>query len=191
MRPVHNIQQSTQTPTKNRYPNWLPCYCLFFSKQSISATASVFFSKLPGQASSPVSIVMAPKYHRRHRKKIMRCCFHNSSPGRTNIWMNMNDNRFMNGSFFLFVFRCAKDIDTLIDSLPSEDSSPELQIQSLKRLEAENQEAAEHLEAVNYINWKMKWKWVRFWICIILLLNCRSSKEDKSFSRKSRQHWLI
>lgn len=44
--------------------------------------------------------------------------------------------------------RCAKDIDTLIDSLPNEDSSQELQIQSLKTLEQQNQEAAERLEEV-------------------------------------------
>jgi len=50
--------------------------------------------------------------------------------------------------FSQLISRCAKDIDTLIDSLPNEDSSQELQIQSLKRLEVENQQAAEHLEAV-------------------------------------------
>lgn len=47
-----------------------------------------------------------------------------------------------------FVYRCAKDIDTLIESLPNEDNSQELQIQSLKRLEFENQEVAERLEEV-------------------------------------------
>ncbi|XP_037956116.1 mediator of RNA polymerase II transcription subunit 21-like [Teleopsis dalmanni] len=44
------------------------------------------------------------------------------------------------------VFICAKDIETLIDSLPNEDSSTELQYQSLKRLEAEQQTLAEELE---------------------------------------------
>lgn len=44
--------------------------------------------------------------------------------------------------------KCAKDIDTLIESLPNEDSSQELQVQSLRRLEAENQQAAEKLEEV-------------------------------------------
>lgn len=44
--------------------------------------------------------------------------------------------------------KCAKDIDTLIESLPNEDSSQELQVQSLKRLEAENLAAAEKLEEV-------------------------------------------
>lgn len=52
--------------------------------------------------------------------------------------------------FATLISRCAKDIDTLIESLPSEESSTELQVQSLKRLEAENKEAAEHLEEVNY-----------------------------------------
>lgn len=51
-------------------------------------------------------------------------------------------------SLFYFSFRCAKDIDTLIESLPNEDSSQELQAQSLRRLEIENQEAAKRLEEV-------------------------------------------
>lgn len=50
--------------------------------------------------------------------------------------------------FATYISRCAKDIDTLIESLPSEESSTELQVQSLKRLEAENKEAAEKLEEV-------------------------------------------
>ncbi|CAG9559421.1 unnamed protein product [Danaus chrysippus] len=50
--------------------------------------------------------------------------------------------------FATLISRCAKDIDTLIESLPSEESSTELQVQSLKRLEAENKEAAEQLEEV-------------------------------------------
>lgn len=54
---------------------------------------------------------------------------------------------------FHFYFRCAKDIDTLIESLPNEDSSQELQAQSLRRLELENQEAAKRLEEVS-INMK-------------------------------------
>ncbi|XP_056635434.1 mediator of RNA polymerase II transcription subunit 21 isoform X2 [Diorhabda carinulata] len=48
--------------------------------------------------------------------------------------------------FTTLIARCAKDIDTLIESLPSEESSTELQ--SLRILEQENQEAAERLEAV-------------------------------------------
>lgn len=50
--------------------------------------------------------------------------------------------------FSTLISRCAKDIDTLIESLPNEDSGPELQVQSLKRLEVENQDAAERLEEV-------------------------------------------
>uniref|UniRef100_T1DFM0 Mediator of RNA polymerase II transcription subunit 21 n=1 Tax=Psorophora albipes TaxID=869069 RepID=T1DFM0_9DIPT len=50
--------------------------------------------------------------------------------------------------FSTLISRCAKDIDTLIESLPSEESSIELQVQSLKRLEIENQESAEKLEEV-------------------------------------------
>ncbi|CAM6031655.1 unnamed protein product [Sphagnum compactum] len=50
--------------------------------------------------------------------------------------------------FSTLIAQCAKDIDTLIESLPNEDSSQELQVQSLRRLEAENQAAADKLEEV-------------------------------------------
>lgn len=50
--------------------------------------------------------------------------------------------------FTTLIARCSKDIDTLIESLPCEESSTEMQLQSLRMLEAENQEAAERLEAV-------------------------------------------
>ncbi|XP_059620682.1 mediator of RNA polymerase II transcription subunit 21 [Phlebotomus argentipes] len=50
--------------------------------------------------------------------------------------------------FSTLISRCAKDIDTLIESLPNEDCGQELQVQSLKRLEVENQETAERLEEV-------------------------------------------
>lgn len=50
--------------------------------------------------------------------------------------------------FANLIARCAKDIDTLIESLPSEESSQELQVASLSRLEQENQQAGEQLEEV-------------------------------------------
>ncbi|KXJ21532.1 Mediator of RNA polymerase II transcription subunit 21 [Exaiptasia diaphana] len=50
--------------------------------------------------------------------------------------------------FATLIARTAKDIDYLIDSLPSEDCSPELQAASLQKLEAENQEAGRKLEDV-------------------------------------------
>ncbi|XP_017768911.1 PREDICTED: mediator of RNA polymerase II transcription subunit 21 [Nicrophorus vespilloides] len=50
--------------------------------------------------------------------------------------------------FTTLIARCSKDIDTLIESLPSEENSTELQLQSLRTLETENQEAAERLEVV-------------------------------------------
>ncbi|KAL7295234.1 hypothetical protein TKK_0011442 [Trichogramma kaykai] len=50
--------------------------------------------------------------------------------------------------FATLITRCAKDIDTLIDSLPNEESSVELQVASLTKLEQENQEAADQLEEV-------------------------------------------
>ncbi|ESO00708.1 hypothetical protein HELRODRAFT_192580 [Helobdella robusta] len=48
--------------------------------------------------------------------------------------------------FAQLIARTAKDIDILVDSLPNEDSSPELQVASLRRLETENQIAARQLE---------------------------------------------
>ncbi|XP_030747385.1 mediator of RNA polymerase II transcription subunit 21 [Sitophilus oryzae] len=50
--------------------------------------------------------------------------------------------------FTTLIARCAKDIDTLIESLPSEENSTELQLASLQQLEQENQEAADRLDAV-------------------------------------------
>ncbi|XP_044260919.1 mediator of RNA polymerase II transcription subunit 21 [Tribolium madens] len=50
--------------------------------------------------------------------------------------------------FTTLIARCAKDIDTLIESLPSEESSTDVQLQSLRILESENQESAERLEAI-------------------------------------------
>jgi mediator of RNA polymerase II transcription subunit 21 len=50
--------------------------------------------------------------------------------------------------FSQLISRCAKDIDQLIDSLPSEESSTELQLQSFKKLEMDNQEASIQLEEV-------------------------------------------
>lgn len=60
--------------------------------------------------------------------------------------------RSCNLLFCVFDIRCAKDIDTLIESLPNEDNSQELQAQSLRRLELENQEAAKRLEEVRILN---------------------------------------
>ncbi|XP_054259751.1 mediator of RNA polymerase II transcription subunit 21-like [Macrosteles quadrilineatus] len=50
--------------------------------------------------------------------------------------------------FASLIAKTAKDIDTLIESLPNEESSTELQMASLRRLEQDNQEAAERLEEV-------------------------------------------
>ncbi|KAJ8042962.1 Mediator of RNA polymerase II transcription subunit 21 [Holothuria leucospilota] len=47
--------------------------------------------------------------------------------------------------FAQLIARTAKDIDVLIESLPSEESTAELQNASLKRLEQENKEAAQKL----------------------------------------------
>uniref|UniRef100_A0A0A9Y3U1 Mediator of RNA polymerase II transcription subunit 21 n=1 Tax=Lygus hesperus TaxID=30085 RepID=A0A0A9Y3U1_LYGHE len=50
--------------------------------------------------------------------------------------------------FATLITRCAKDIDALIESLPSDESSNDLQTACLRRLETDNQEAAERLDEV-------------------------------------------
>ncbi|CAH1723443.1 unnamed protein product [Macrosiphum euphorbiae] len=50
--------------------------------------------------------------------------------------------------FSSLITRCAKDIDALIESLPNDDTSTDLQVASLRRLEQDNQLAAERLEEV-------------------------------------------
>ncbi|XP_054276811.1 mediator of RNA polymerase II transcription subunit 21-like [Macrosteles quadrilineatus] len=50
--------------------------------------------------------------------------------------------------FAALIARCAKDIEVLIDSLPSDESTLELQIESLRELEEENSKAADRLEDI-------------------------------------------
>lgn len=50
--------------------------------------------------------------------------------------------------FSTMITRCAKDIDHLIDSLPSDESSQDLQVQSLQMLEEDNRSESEKLEEV-------------------------------------------
>ncbi|XP_071780824.1 mediator of RNA polymerase II transcription subunit 21 [Centroberyx gerrardi] len=52
--------------------------------------------------------------------------------------------------FAALIARTAKDVDVLIDSLPSEESTAALQAASLRQLEDENHEAAARLEEVVY-----------------------------------------
>lgn len=52
------------------------------------------------------------------------------------------------GLFAKLIARCAKDIDILIESLPNEDNSIDIQNQSLSMLEYENQTAARNLQDV-------------------------------------------
>ena len=47
--------------------------------------------------------------------------------------------------FTQLITRTAKDIDGLIDSLPNEENSVDMQVTSLRHLELENQEAADNL----------------------------------------------
>jgi mediator of RNA polymerase II transcription subunit 21 len=48
--------------------------------------------------------------------------------------------------FSTLITRCAKDIDHLIDSLPSDESSQEVQVKSLEILEEENRAESSTLE---------------------------------------------
>ncbi|XP_019747443.1 mediator of RNA polymerase II transcription subunit 21 [Hippocampus comes] len=50
--------------------------------------------------------------------------------------------------FAALIARTARDVDVLIDSLPSEESTAALQAASLRQLEEENHEAAAHLKEV-------------------------------------------
>uniref|UniRef100_A0A8D3C0L5 Mediator of RNA polymerase II transcription subunit 21 n=1 Tax=Scophthalmus maximus TaxID=52904 RepID=A0A8D3C0L5_SCOMX len=52
--------------------------------------------------------------------------------------------------FAALIARTAKDVDVLIDSLPSEESTAALQAASLRQLEEENHDAAARLEDVVY-----------------------------------------
>lgn len=47
--------------------------------------------------------------------------------------------------------RCAKQIDSLIDALPTEDNTLDMQTKSFQRLEMENQDAAELLQEVSCV----------------------------------------
>ena len=47
--------------------------------------------------------------------------------------------------FANLIARTAQDIDTLIDSLPSKELTPEKQVDTLRKLELENQQSAERL----------------------------------------------
>lgn len=47
--------------------------------------------------------------------------------------------------FASLIARTAQDIDILIDSLPSQEYTPEKQVESLQKLEADNRQAAEKL----------------------------------------------
>ena len=54
--------------------------------------------------------------------------------------------------FAQLIARTAKDIEVLIDSLPSEESSAELQSASLNKLEEDNKESAAKLEEVRIMS---------------------------------------
>ncbi|XP_038636712.1 mediator of RNA polymerase II transcription subunit 21 isoform X1 [Scyliorhinus canicula] len=74
----------------------------------------------------------------------------------TNIQTTINKDQPSNPTeeyaqlFAALIARTAKDIDVLVDSLPSEESTAALQAASLRQLEEENHEAAALLEEVVY-----------------------------------------
>jgi len=60
---------------------------------------------------------------------------------------NKNKQEELTQLFATLIARTAKDIEILIDSLPSEESSLELQTEGLRRLEVENDESARDLQS--------------------------------------------
>lgn len=54
-------------------------------------------------------------------------------------------------TFASLIAKTAKEIDILIDSLPSEESTQEIQEENIKRLDQENKEAARRLEEVVHV----------------------------------------
>uniref|UniRef100_A0A2K5YJS5 Mediator of RNA polymerase II transcription subunit 21 n=1 Tax=Mandrillus leucophaeus TaxID=9568 RepID=A0A2K5YJS5_MANLE len=68
----------------------------------------------------------------------------------SNIQTAINKDQPANPTEAALIARTAKDIDVLIDSLPSEESTAALQAASLYKLEEENHEAATCLEDVVY-----------------------------------------
>jgi len=59
---------------------------------------------------------------------------------------NKNKQEELTQLFATLIARTAKDIEVLIDSLPSEESSQELQAEGLKKIEVENDESARDLQ---------------------------------------------
>lgn len=121
------------------------------SKLNTFATASVFCSNVRFQVNFLGLNASGINNHLKIHKKTMHNCFQHSYLGKVEgfFWRFRWISRTYQLTSFFF-FRCAKDIDTLIESLPNEDSSQELQAQSLRRLEVENQEAAKRLEEVSF-----------------------------------------
>ncbi|XP_077565839.1 mediator of RNA polymerase II transcription subunit 21 [Stigmatopora nigra] len=70
----------------------------------------------------------------------------------SNIQTSMNNDQPANQTeeyaqlFAALIARTAKDVDVLIDSLPSEESTAALQAESLRQLEEENHDAAARLK---------------------------------------------
>lgn len=134
----------------NRYD--LDIFLHVFSKQNISATVSVSCNSIRLPANSQDLIESVLHNNQINLKKVSKridpfieilkfYC--------TELQIHYCSNLVDYAALFAtLIARCAKDIDTLIDSLPSEESSQELQVASLSRLEQENQEAAEQLEEV-------------------------------------------
>lgn len=117
-----------------------------YSKRNTFATASVFSSNVRYPVNFLALNGSACSTQIKRPKKITHNYFPHSYRGTLLLHHRRHQHPWTN----LFYFhRCAKDIDTLIESLPNEDSSQELQTQSLRRLEIENQEAAKHLEEVS------------------------------------------
>jgi hypothetical protein len=104
---------------------------VFSSKLITFAIALVFCNNIQHQVNSQVLIAMAHKLHSSNNKKVcyFHCWFLMFPTLRTKNLQRVNfiisDYAHL---FATLIARCAKDIDVLIESLPSEDSSTDLQV---------------------------------------------------------------
>lgn len=124
----------------------------YFSKQNTFAIALVFYSSILHLVNSLVLIALVLHNHI-SLKKVMVISYISYVHYYYVIYtlvLNIYNLSVLDYAalFANLIARCAKDIDTLIESLPSEESSQELQVASLSRLEQENQQAGEQLEEV-------------------------------------------
>lgn len=120
---------------------------IFYSKPKISATQSVRNSKYYS-SNRPLIIWLLSGVLQQSSVPSKFVGFDRSgsqTPQQNNVPPPQDDYAQL---FSTLITRCAKDIDHLIESLPSDESSQELQVQSLQMLEEDNRLESEKLETV-------------------------------------------